>query len=97
MLRSYEGSHPDGYHLVHVEPPLDGGLYGYTGRNIDEVILAARHMGRSVIRHVRWPVSVHVALPRSDEVLNQDVIESNDLELIAWAEMYRSEKDVERG
>ena len=96
LLRSYKGSHPDGYHLVQIQPPLIGQFYGYGDCDIDKVVLAARHKGHSFIHVVDWPISVHVAIPRSEDVLRQDTIECSDLKLIGWAEVYQTSEDAER-
>jgi hypothetical protein len=79
--------------LVHIDPPLIGQKFGLGGRDVNHVIVATRHQGECLFRPKRWPVSVHVArllAPYED----QDVVRNDELESIAWAELYLTEDDA---
>ncbi len=80
--------------LVRIEPPLLGQKYGLGGRDIDLVILAPRHRGASLFPVSEWPVYVHVARLLVDDPENRERLDSNDMEEIAWAEVYRTDLDA---
>src|SRR3990172_7416823 len=56
------GSGPDKLR-VRVEPPIPGYLYDEPG-DINEVVLAPRHVGLRLVPEVsEWPCHVHICLP----------------------------------
>lgn len=80
--------------LIHIEPPLMGQKYGLGGRDIDCVIVVTRHKRDSLFSDTSWPVDAHIArllIHLPDDKLE---LESSDFELIAWAELYKAEKDA---
>jgi hypothetical protein len=81
--------------LVSIDPPIIGQRFGLGERNIDTVVIAARHVGDSLFPVGRWPVYVHVArllVPYN----GQSVLKLGDVESIAWAELYQSEESARR-
>lgn len=62
--------------------------------DIDTVILTARHEGRSIDPISEFPCFVFVAIPSRHEIL-ESPIRSDDLEVIGWGELYRTQKDAE--
>jgi hypothetical protein len=79
--------------LLKIDPPLLGQRYGLQGRDVDQVLVATRHEGDSLFPITQWPVYVHVARPLVD-ITGLDKIQSNQLESIAWAELYQTEQDA---
>jgi hypothetical protein len=79
--------------LVRIDPPLLGQQYGLQGRDVEQVLVATRHKGGSLFPVTQWPVYVHVARPLVD-ITGLDKIQSNQLESIAWAELYQTEQDA---
>jgi hypothetical protein len=80
--------------LIEIDPPLIGQKYGLGGRDISLVIIAPRHKGGSLFPIADWPTYVHVARPLIENVESRDTVGDNELELIAWAEIYRTEEDA---
>jgi hypothetical protein len=76
--------------LVEIDPPLIGQPYGLGARDLDQVVLATRHLGHSIFDTSDWPKYVHVArlLVEFD---GQDELRLGDLEVIGWAELYETE------
>ncbi|TVQ30907.1 MAG: hypothetical protein EA376_11635 [Phycisphaeraceae bacterium] len=89
-IRRIKGEDRDDYLLAAIDPPLNGQVFGLGGRNIDQVVIATRHQSESLFPIERWPVYVHVArllVPYE----GQDIIRNDEVESIAWAELYATE------
>ena len=80
--------------LIKVEPPLIGQPYGLGGRDIDTLLIAARHKGYSFFPIKEWPVFVHVARLLIENPEQREQIHDNEFESIAWAELYRTKEDA---
>jgi hypothetical protein len=80
--------------LVKINPPLIGQKFGLGDKDIDKVFLAPRHVGASLFPINQWPLFVHVARPLVDGPEDCLRFREADLELIAWAELYKTEEDA---
>jgi hypothetical protein len=80
--------------LIKIEPPLIGQRYGLGGLDIDFVLIAPRHQGRSLFPISEWPLCVHIARILIENPESCDVLRENEFESIAWAELYRTEEDA---
>lgn len=90
-VRRLRGDSRDDYLLVRIEPPVIGQGFNLGNQDIHYLILATRHIGKSLFPIQHWPVFVHVA--RSLIPLEgRDVIHDNEMESIAWAELYETEE-----
>ena len=69
-----------------------GQKYGLGGRDIEKVVVAAHHQGVSLFPITEWPVFVHVARVLINDPENRDELSSNEIEEIAWAELYPTEE-----
>lgn len=90
-LRPLELMTRDDILLVKIDPPI---IY----RNpiagelvIKQVVLAARHKGYSINSIQEWPFYVHVARLKRPDVPADGRLNSEDVETIAWAELYPSQ------
>lgn len=88
------GGHPDGYMLCEIDPPIMGQRYGLGGQDIHKIIIASRHGGFSIFSINKWPAYVHVARPLSSDIEHKTSINEDDIEPIAWAEIYESRESV---
>ena len=83
--------------LVTVMPPI---IYkspeGIQGQ-LSEVVLAARHVGYSINSICEWPFYVHVAKINPLAIAVEGVVSDDDIETIAWAELYPSEAAASEG
>lgn len=80
--------------LIRIEPPLIGQKFGLGGRDIDSVIVVARHKGCTLFPVAEWPVYVHVARLLVDLPEDKSELQASEFESIAWAELYRTENDA---
>jgi hypothetical protein len=90
-IKRLRGDARDDYLLIRIDPPLNGQIFGLGEHDIDQVIVATRHRGASLFPITQWPVFVHVArllVPYE----GQDVVRSDELDPIAWAELYATEE-----
>ena len=83
--------------LIRIDPPLIGQKYGIGESDIEYLIVATRHKGSSLFHITEWPVYVHVARLLVDLPIDKIDLQKTDYETIAWAELYRSEKDAIKG
>jgi hypothetical protein len=81
---------PDDVLLVEIDPPLISQPYGLGARELDQVVLATRHLGHSIFGTSDWPKYVHVARLLV-ELDGQDELSPGELEVIGWAELYETE------
>jgi hypothetical protein len=96
FLKRLRGPLHNDYLLVKVAPPLIGQLYGLGAKDIDCLILAARHVGFTLFPIREWPVYVHVARPLIDDIEEREDITPAEFEVIAWAELYETEEKAQR-
>jgi hypothetical protein len=80
--------------LIQIEPPLIGQKYGLGRKDIDIVVIATRHKEDSLFPITEWPVFVHVARLLVDNAQEKENVRDNELETIAWAELYQTEDDA---
>lgn len=87
------GSHPDGYMLCDIAPPIIGQCFGLGAKDIERVVFASRHSGYSIFPVDEWPAYVHVARPLCD--LNKKFsLAETDVELIGWGELFKIHADA---
>ena len=91
-LKRLRGEHRDDYLLISIDPPLNGQVFGLGGRDIDRVVVATRHRVESLFPVKRWPVFVHVA--RLLVPCEGHDVRNDELESIAWAELYETEESA---
>jgi hypothetical protein len=85
--RRFIGSHPDGYMLCEIDPPILGQSYGLGAKDINQIVIASRHAGYSIFDIKEWPAYVHVARLSRDIARDQFVLEEEDIKSIGWAEI----------
>ena len=83
--------------LVRVEPAVI-----YRDRNgiefqLGQIALAARHVGYSISSINEWPFYVHVAKLNRADVPVDGFLNADDVETIAWAELYPTEETANAG
>ena len=88
-------SHPDGYLLCEIDPPILGQGFGLGSRDIHQVVLASRHVGYSIFNISEWPSYVHVAWLPTD-VGEKFSLSAGDVTEIGWGELYKNRGDAER-
>ncbi|MDC0358637.1 hypothetical protein OAO01_07460 [Oligoflexia bacterium] len=89
------GRNGDDYLSVHIEPPICGQRFGLGDKDLSDVILATRHDGTSLFPVSEWPLYIHVARLLHD-VADKSELTENDLELIGWAEIYRTKQEASK-
>jgi hypothetical protein len=94
ILKILHGTYRDDFMLVKIEPPIIGQRYGLGGKDISEVVIVSRHESESLLNIKDWPMSVHVARPLVDDLKKKNSLDEKEIELIAWAEIYKTEEDA---
>jgi hypothetical protein len=79
--------------IAKISPPVLGQQFALT-TDIDYVVLTHRHEGYSLFPITKFPCFVFVARPLVENILDFDSLNSSQLEVIAWAELYRTEADA---
>lgn len=81
--------------LIEIEPPLIGQDFGLGANDIHIVAIAPRDKADSLFPIKVWPVYVHVARILSPSPMDRQSLNDNELETIAWAELYETESDAQ--
>ena len=82
--------------LVEIDPPFLGTKYGLQDENLRDVIVSARYIEDSITDIKEWPVSVYVAQILNKVEDDDRIVNSVDLKIIAWAEIYLDEDSAQR-
>jgi hypothetical protein len=93
-IKRVSSDYRDDLLLVKVEPPLIGQPYGLGSRDIDTLLVATRHKGAPLFPIKEWPGYVHVARLLIENPEQREQIHDNEFQLIASAELYRTEEDA---
>jgi len=91
VIKRLSGEDRDDYLLIGIDPALNGQVFGLGGCDLDQVVVATRHQGETLFPIKRWPVFVHVARLLTPYE-GQDVVRNDEVESIAWAELYPTEE-----
>jgi hypothetical protein len=81
--------------LVRVNPPVIGQDYG-VGEDIDLFVLTNRHEGQGLSPIKEFPCFVFIARPLIDDIESRDEIDKEDVEVVAWGELYRTKTDADK-
>jgi hypothetical protein len=84
------GKHPEGYMVCDIKPNLIGQKYGLGAKDISRIVLTNRHLNSSIFNIKEWPIHVHVAILKKDYSEDTFIIDENDIETIAWAELFKT-------
>lgn len=93
-IKRLGGDFRDDYLLIKVDPPLVGQSHALGGQDVDQIVIAPRHRGVSLFPILEWPVFVHVVRVLVDDPEIRDKLHDSELEEIAWAELYQTEKEA---
>ena len=80
--------------LVKLSPPVIGQDYNMC-EDIEEFVLANRYEGESLFPIRNFPCFVFVARPLINNIKERDQIVKEELEIVGWAELYRTKIDAE--
>ncbi len=81
--------------LARINPPVIGQDFGVAD-DIDLVLLSNRHEGEGPSPIKEFPCFVFIARPLSADVERRAEIAREDVQVIAWGELYRTKADAER-
>jgi hypothetical protein len=90
-------SRRDDFALVLIEPPLIGQPYGLGDRDIDTVLLATRHVGRTLFPVTEWPAFVYVIRILDGSILETKTFSSDQVQMIRWAILYKDRPESPLG
>lgn len=83
------------YLVVEILPPIIGQKYGLGDKDISRVLLSPRHQGHSLFPITGWPEFVYVARLVDESALASGTVTDDQVELILWGILHRSEADAE--
>ena len=80
--------------LAEIDPPVIGQHFD-VGEDIKYVFLSNRHEGGTLSTIQEFPCFVFIARPLADDVCERAIITKDDLQIMAWGELYRSKSDAD--
>jgi len=80
--------------LVRLRQGVIGQDYG-SADTLELFILSNRHEGENLFPVTSFPCFVFITRPLIDDIEHHDQISSDDVEIIAWGELYRSKHDAD--
>lgn len=92
-IKRIRGDVRDDFLLLKIDPPLTPPKE-FPGNDIDRILVATRHADASLFPIDRWPVYVFVLRILVEDPERRDVLHNDELELIAWAALYRTRSDA---
>ena len=95
VVRRLRNEIVDDLALVEIEPPLPRHIYD-TDRDLDHLVLASRHQGRTIFPVSEWPLCVYICSLKDGRLPQGEKIDSNNLELLAWGELMPMKKNRNR-
>lgn len=94
VLKQLRGPKRADFLLVEIDPPLSGQACGLGNQDIREIVIVPRHEGDSLVSRRQTPIAVHVARPLVPDLANKETISLDELQLIAWADIYGTEEEA---
>ena len=79
----------DDYMLVSIEPPLIGQAFGLGGVNIARVLLATRHVGKTLFPITEWPAFVYVIRLLDETIIEKRTFSADQVEMIRWGTLHQ--------
>lgn len=80
--------------LAELDPPAIGQQFG-GGQDIKYVVLASRHEVHSLVPIREFPCFVFICRPLIGDIGDTKIISENDVEVLAWGELYRTHSDAD--
>ena len=80
--------------LVKVTPPVPMQEYNLVD-DLDTLILTSRHAGQDLLASNTFPVFVFITRLLKGDAEYLDTISKDDLEILAWGEIYRTQDDAD--
>lgn len=81
--------------LVRVDPPVNGQAWGLA-TDLEYFVLANRHEGEHLFPISTFPCFVHIARSFVTDLGSVEILDSADVETVAWGEIYRTRADAEK-
>lgn len=80
--------------VASVHPPIQGQQFGLS-QDVRMVVLSTRHEGDDIRSISDFPCFVHVTRPLVTDIRDRSTVTAQDLENLAWGELYRTKSDAE--
>jgi hypothetical protein len=80
--------------LVRISPPVNLQEYGVI-EDVDTLVLLSRHSGQDLSTIATFPFFVFITRPLIHDVLDVDTIAKDQLQILAWGELYRTKQDAD--
>jgi hypothetical protein len=92
-LRRVNGPLHQQYLWIRVDPPIIGHVVGHAS-DVTEVLLSPHYEGDHLFPPSDFPIRVYIYVPHHEDVVRSERVESKDVDLAAWGEVYRSEAEA---
>lgn len=80
--------------LVRVSPAVSLQEYNLAD-DVDTLVLVSRHEGQDITAIQTFPFFVFIALSLIDSIQSREIISKDDLQVLAWGELYRTTQDAD--
>ena len=80
--------------LAKITPGINGQNFG-SPKDIEFVVLAARHEGDSLSSITEFPCFIFVARSLDSDITTRSTIKKSDLQILAWGELYKTKDDAD--
>jgi len=84
----------DDHMLIEIEPGLAGQRFGLGSIEIVQLIISARHRGRTLYPISEWPLYVYVARIPDRAIIESLSFTREQIELIAWGTLFRTREEA---
>jgi hypothetical protein len=80
--------------LVRISPTVCLQEYNLTD-DVDTLVLVSRHEGHDITAIQTFPFFVFIARALIDNIQDSEVISKDNLQILAWGELYRTKEDAD--
>jgi len=84
----------DDHMLVDIEPALSGQRFGLGCADITQLIISARHRGKTLYPISEWPSLVYVSRIVDTAIIESQSFAREQIELIAWGAIFRTREEA---
>lgn len=91
-----ECPHGAGCLAVTADPPIIGQPFGLGGSDITDIIVSPHYEGDSLFPITQYPVHVYIYRALRPEVFEGKPWSEDDIEMIAWGELYADAESARR-
>jgi len=96
MQKLWSEERHDYFLRMQIEPPITGRTFQIEQDEIDEVVVATRHVGTSLYPISNFPIVVYVCYIVNDVIRSTGNVSAKDLKILLVGEMFSNLEDAEK-